>query len=523
MQWMGMKPDEFTLASIVSACASMVDLGYGRKIHGPVVKLGFESSVFVGTSLVDMICPKWASGRGHKVFNQIDQTGMKPNELTFVNVFNACAILINLRFGRQVHAYIVRSGLQSQVSVCNVIVTIYAKTQTIEYALCMFDKMQERDLISWNAIIAGYAHNGHYQEALKLIFQIKRIGVTVNQFTYASILSVSSSLPAFEEGKQLHDHIIQTGFDSNMFVGSALVDMYAKYGSLQYARQVLDKMPEQYVISCNAMIAGYVQHGYSEEALKLFCQMQHTGLKPDEATFASIVSACANLAVLEHGRHIHAHIFCTGFELPMSVVNTLVTMYAECGGIKDARKVFEKMIECDVVSWNAMIVGHAQHGDGMETLRLFEQMLLTGIRPDAITFLDVLSACSHTGLLDRGHYYFHSMRHEHNITPRMDHHPCMIALLGRVGRLDKAEDFINKMPFEPDVNILVAPLSSCRVHSNIEIGKCVAQLLFDLEPQNTSAYVLLSNIYFVAGKWDDRAKVRKLMKDKDARKKPWFS
>lgn len=373
VQWMGSKPDEFTLASVVSVCASMVDLGYGRKIHGQVVKLGFESNVLVGTTLVDMYAKcgrvdgarqmfdlmpvqsivSWTAmvvgyaqdgqaDEATRFFNQIHQTGMKPNELTFVSVVNACAILIDLSFGRQVHAYIMKSGFQSQVSVCNAIVTMYAKTQTIEDALCVLDKMQERDLISWNAIIAGYARNGHYQEALNLSFQMKQIGVKLNQFTYASILNVSSSLPAFEEGKQHHGHIIQTGFDSNMFIGSALVDMYAKSDSLQYARQVLDKMPEQDVISCNAMIAGYVQHGYSEEALKLFCQMQRTSLKPDEATFARIFSACVNPAVLEHGRHIHAHIFCMGFESPMSVVNALVTMYAKCGGIKDARKVFRE-------------------------------------------------------------------------------------------------------------------------------------------------------------------------------------
>jgi pentatricopeptide repeat protein len=532
----------------------MMGLRYGREIHGQIVKLGFESNVFVGTAVVDMYAKcgrvdvarqmfdlmpvrnivSWTAmvagyaqngqaEEANRFFNQIHQAGMKPNELTFVSVVNACAILMDLKFGKQVHAYMIRSGFQCQVSVCNAIVTMYAKCQTIEDALYVFDKMQERDLISWNAMIAGYAYNGRCEEALKLSFQMKQIGVKLNQFTYASILSVSSSLPAFEEGKQLHGHIIQTGFDSNAFVGSALVDMYAKSGSIQCARQVLDKMPEQDVISCNAMIAGYVQYGYGEEALKLFCQMQHTGLESDEATFASIVSACANLAVLEHGRHIHAHIFCIGFESSMSVVNALVTMYAKCGDIEDARKVFEKMIERDVVSWNAMIVGHAQHGDGVEALRLFDQMLLTGIRPDAITFLGVLSACSHIGLVDRGHYYFHSMRHEHNITPRMDHHACMIDLLGRAGCLDEAEDFINKMPFQPDVSIWVALLSACRVHGNIEIGKHVAQLLFDLEPQNTSSYVLLSNIYSAAGRWDDAAKVRKMMKDREVKKKPGCS
>eukprot|EP00253_Pinus_taeda_P017920 PITA_17920 len=384
MQWMGTKPDEFTLASVVSPCASMVDLGYGRKIHGPVVKLGFESNVFVGTALVDMYAKCGRVDGAHQMFYLIPVR----------NIVSWTAMVAG-----------------------------YAQNGQAYEATRFFNQIHQ----------TGYAHNGHYQEALKLSFQMKQIGVKLHQFTYARILSVSSSLPAFEEGKQLHSHIIQTGFDSNMFVESSLVDMYAKFGSLQYARQVLDKMPEQDVISCNAMITRYVQHGYSEEALKLFSQMQQTGLKPDEATFSSIVSACANLAVLEHGRHIHAHIFCMGFESPMSVVNALVTMYAKCGGIKDARKVFEKMTECDVVSWNEMIVGHAQHGDGVETLILFEKMLLIGIRPDAITFLGVLSACSHTGLVDQGHYYFHSVRHEHNITPRTDHHVCMIDLLGCAG------------------------------------------------------------------------------------------
>eukprot|EP01018_Ginkgo_biloba_P016390 Gb_13227 [translate_table: standard] len=554
MQWIGMKPDEFTFASALSACAGIVALKHGKKVHGQIIRTGFESSVFVGTALVDMYAKcgdieisrqmfdkmpmrnvvSWTAmiagyaqnGQGEEAlrfFCLIHQAGMNPNQLTFVSVMSACAFVVDLEFGKQVHAHIIRSGFDSHVSVGNAIVSMYAKCRSIEDAHCLFNKMPERDLVSWNAMIAGYTHNNYCVEALKLSSQMQCAGVKPNQFSYASILSVCSSLPALEEGKQLHAVISKTGFESNVFVGSALVDMYAKCGSIENSLQLFGKMTERDAISWNAMIAGYVQHGHSEEALKLFFEMQHSSVEPDQATFASVLSACANLAVLEHGKQVHTHIIGIGFESHMPVINALLTMYAKCGSIEDASHVFDKMFERDLISWNAMIAGYAQHGHGMEALRLFEEMLLTGTNPDAVTFLGVLSACSHAGLVDQGRHYFDSMSHDYHITPRMDHHACIIDLLGRAGCLDEAEDFIKNMPFEPDVSVWVALLSACRVHGNTEMGKRVAECLFVLEPQNTASYVLLSNVYSASGRWDDAAKVRKMMKNREVKKMPGCS
>ncbi|XP_057843710.2 pentatricopeptide repeat-containing protein At2g27610 isoform X3 [Cryptomeria japonica] len=554
MQRMGFKPDGFTFASVLSVCASLRALGYGEEVHVQIIKIGMKFDVFVGTAVVDMYAKcgnieiarqvfdempvrnvvSWTAmitGYAHNgrpeeaanFFHQIHCAGMKPNRLTFVGVISACAILVDLDFGLQVLTQVVKSGFELDVSVCNAIVTMYGKCGSIRDARYLFDKMLERDLVSWNAMIAGYAQNDYGEEALKLGFQMQWAGVKPNQFTYASILSVCSSLLAFEEGKQLHGKITKVGFESNVFVASSLVDLYGKSGNTDYARCLFEKAPRRDAISYNALIAGYVQGGHDEAALKLFFKMQQTDLKPDEVTFASVVSACASLAILEYGRHIHSHIISIGFISHINVANSLVTMYARCGSIEDAWQVFSNMFEHDLISWNAMITGYSQHGHGIESLRLFEQMLLKGMRPDAVTFIGVLTACSHAGLVDEGSRYFHSMSHEHHIMPRMDHCACMIDLFGRAGRLEEAEDYINKMPFEPDISIWMTLLSACRLHGNLVIGKRVAELLFTLEPQNTSSYVLLSNIYSAAGRWNDAAKVRKMMKDREVRKKPGCS
>ncbi|KAH9310930.1 hypothetical protein KI387_025965, partial [Taxus chinensis] len=399
MQQMGMRPDAFTFASVLRACAGFAALGHGKGIHVQIIKIGVEFNVFVGTALVDMYAKcgsieiarqvfdemparnvvSWTAmivgyaqngqaKEAFKFFHHVHRAGMKPNKLTFVGVMSACAILVDLDFGAQVLTQVIKSGFELDVSVCNAIVTMFAKCGSIRDAQYLFDKMLERDLVSWNAMIAGYAQNGRGEDALKLGFQMQSTGVKPNQFTYASILSVCSSLQAFEEGKQLHGNITKTGFESNVFVASALVDLYGKSGNMDNARLLFEKISQRDAISCNSMIAGYVQHGFDEKALKLFFQMQQNDLEPDEATFASVISACASLAILEHGRHIHAHIIIIGFESQMNVANALVTMYAKCGSIEDAWQVFNKMVKHDLISWNAMITGYAQHGHGMETL-----------------------------------------------------------------------------------------------------------------------------------------------------------
>lgn len=284
-----------------------------------------------------------------------------------------------------------------------------------------------------------------------------------------------------------------------------------------------DKIPEKNVVPWNTMISGYIQYGFAEEGLRLFSQMQQGGMKQDSYTYSSVLSACANLAALGYGKHIHSHIIKNGFESHMSVNNALVTMYSKCGTIDNAYQIFNKMADRNKITFNAMIIGYAQHGCGKEVLQLLEQMLEAGINPDHITFIGVLSACSHAGLVDEGFLYFDAMSQYHGITPTMDHYACMIDLLGRAGQFNKAEDFMNCMPFEPDAKVWGALLGACSMHGNIALGKRAAEYLIQFEPQNDATYILLSNIYASAGMWDDVAMVRKTMEDTGLKKKVAYS
>lgn len=268
------------------------------------------------------------------------------------------------------------------------------------------------------------------------------------------------------------------------------------------------------------MIMGYVDEGYDEEALELAFQMQRSGIEPNDYTFASILIACSNISVLEKGKQVHALIIKAGFESHISVKSGLVTMYSKCGSIEDARQTFDSLDKGDVVSWTAIIAAYAQHGPGIEALKLFGQMQQQGVKPDHVTLIGLLSACSNAGLVDEGWHYFNSMDKDHGIEPTVEHYACIVDLFGRAGRLDEAEDFINKMPLKPDAVVWGALLGACKVHGNIELGKRVSECLLELEPQCVGTHILLANIYAADGRWVDAVNVRQIMKDKGLRKQP---
>eukprot|EP01018_Ginkgo_biloba_P017565 Gb_32051 [translate_table: standard] len=364
---------------------------------------------------------------------------------------------------------------------------------------------------------------GRLKEALDILQVMDQRGIRVDSRTYASLLQECINTNAVEEGKRVHVHMINTGFEPDVYLRTKLVIMYAKRGSLEYARHMFDKMSERNVVSWNAMIAGYAQGGHAEEALSLFYQMRGAGMKPDQFTFPSILRACASIVSLEQGKQVHACIVKGENSSNIVLGSALVDMYAKCGSIEDARQVFDKMSERNVVSWTAIITGYGKHGRGKEVFQLFEQMQQEGLKPNYVTFLAILSACSHGGLLNEAWHYFESMSRDYCIKPRVEHYSCIVDLLGRAGRLDEAHDFINKMPFEPHAPIWGTLLGACRMHVNMELGKIAAERLFYLDPQNAGKYVVLSNIYAAAGRWDGVSKVRKLMKDRGVKKEPGCS
>eukprot|EP01018_Ginkgo_biloba_P024981 Gb_25581 [translate_table: standard] len=554
MQREGMQPDNFTFPCVLKACAGLSALEHGKEIHEYIVRNGLESDIFIGNALVAMYakCGIWScagqvfdkmSGRNvvswngmiagyvqngqgdeaFKLFYQMQLAGTNPNAVTVVNLLPACAHLEALRHGKEIHCFIKKNNFDSDVFVGNSLIDMYAKCGSIDDAVQVFDRMSHSDVVSWNAMTIGFVQNGYCVEALELFSQMQQLGVKPNSFTFVSILPACGRLKALQQGKEIHDYIIKSGFESHVFVGGTLVDMYSKCGIIEDAQQVFYKMFQRDVVSWNAMIVGYAQNDHPEDALKLFHQMEMAGVKSNSVTIASVLTACARIAALQQGKEMHDYIIRRGFESHVVVSNALIDMYAKCGSIKIARHVFEKMSQRTVVSWNAMISGYGMHGHVDEALTLFNQMHQVGMKPDHITLVAVLSACSHSGLVDEGWHHFDCMTGDYHVTPRMEHYACMVDLLGRAGQLDEAHEFITNMPLEPDASVWGALLGACRIHCNIELAEHVAERLFELEPENAGFYVLLSNIYAVAGRWADVAKVRTMLKDRGLRKKPGCS
>eukprot|EP01018_Ginkgo_biloba_P012919 Gb_21940 [translate_table: standard] len=470
---------------------------------------------------------------------------------TYACLLQLCIKKNALSQGKLIHTHIHEMGFTPNRFLGNTLVDMYAKCGSLVDARRVFDDMPKRDAFPWNVMIVAYSRHGHAEESLTLFKHMQRTGLQPNKFTLASVLPACAKLEALEQGMKIHEEIIRGRVETDVFVESALVDMYAKCGSMEQARDVFDKMhernvvswttmvagyaqtgsvdealklfqkmPERNVVSWTAMIAGYVQNGQAMEALELFGKMQTAGVKPNRNTFATVLPACANLAALEQGMEIHEHTLKNRFLTDVFVENALIDMYAKCGSIDKAHDVFDKMPQRDVISWNAMIAGYGMHGCGKQALKVFGQMQHSGVRPNDITLVCVLSACCHAGLVEEGRHYFHSMGQNYQITPSMQHYVCMIDLLGRAGHLDEAQDIINKMPLVPDASVWRCLLGACRLHNNIELGEYVAERLFELDPKSGAPYVLLSNIYAAAGRWNDSQKVRNMMKDRKVKKSP---
>eukprot|EP01018_Ginkgo_biloba_P037427 Gb_17092 [translate_table: standard] len=538
-------------ASLLQACANIKAL---KQLHSQLLIVGLDQNLFLCTKLVNMyvkygcletarvvfgsICHQnvflWNAiikgyarnglgGETLTLYSQMLQEGVQPDNYTFSFVLRACAGLSALQEGRAIHCEIVRNGFSSHLFVVNSLIDMYSKCGRVEIARQLFDKMSTRDVVSWNALISGYAQNGQCHEVLTLFNQMQLVKMKPNSVTMVSVFSSCAHLRSLQQGKWIHEYMIRSGYESDVFVDNSLVDMYMKCGSIEIARQLFEKMSTRDLVSWNAMIAGYAQNGHGNEALTLFHQMLYANVNPDPVTMVSVLQACALLGALRQGKGIHDYMIRSGSVWDVFVVTALIDMYAKCGSIEIAQKLFNKMSERNVVSWNAMIAGYGMHGHGEDALETFTKMQQTGMKPTHITFVCVLSACSHAGLVDEGRHFFDCMSRDYCITPKVKHYACMVDLLGRAGHLDEAQDFIKNMPLEADASVWGALLGACRIHYNIELGEYVAGHLFDLEPENAGYYVLLSNIYAAVGRWDDVAKVRTMMRDRRVKKTPGCS
>ncbi|XP_057837805.2 pentatricopeptide repeat-containing protein At4g18520, chloroplastic-like [Cryptomeria japonica] len=441
MQLARVNPNSTTFASVLPACAKMGALEQGMEIHQTIMEGEFLPDILVGNALVDMYAKCGSINKAFKLFNrmptrdviswnamiagyaqnrfveraletfnQMQLAGIKPNSTTFATILPACAKKGALEQGMEIHQSIKEGGLLSDVMVATALVDMYAKCGSIDKARELFDRIPQKDVISWNAMIAGYAQNKFIDEALETFKQMQLACIKPNSTTFASILTACAKMGDLEQGINIHRSIKNREILSDVTVATALVDMYAKCGTIDKARELFDGMPQRNVVTWNAMITGYAQNGFIEKTLETFKKMQLAGVKPNSTTFASILPACAKMGSLEQGMDIHQSIVEGGFLSDIIVGNALVDMYAKCGSIDKARELFNRMPKRDVISWNAMIGGYAQNGLCEDALKIFESMKCFGTYPDIVSFACVLCACSHGGLVDEGCTYFNHMK-----------------------------------------------------------------------------------------------------------------
>ncbi|KAG1346322.1 pentatricopeptide repeat-containing protein, chloroplastic-like [Cocos nucifera] len=473
-----------SIPPVLKSCAALAARNEGKQVHSYILIHGFSSNVFIRTALIDFYSKNGDLGSATRVFDEIPVKDPVP---------------------------------------INCLISGYSKSGNVLAARRLFDGMTRRTSSSWNSMITCYAHHGNFAEALRLFERMQTENVRPSEITLVTVLSICAKLGDLKTGLKVKKLIGNNDLRRDLIVQTAVLEMYVKCGAVDEARQEFERMECRDVVAWSSMIAGYAQNGKSNEALELFERMKAENCKPNEVTLVSVLSACAQLGSVEVGEHIGNYVEIQGFALGVYVGSALVDMYSKCGNIKRARWIFNRMHQRDVVTWNSMIGGLAFNGFAKDAIELYQMMMEENLKPDDITFVALLTACTHVGLVDQGLKFFHGMRPNHSIVPKIEHCACMVDLLCRSGRLEDAYKFIREMEVEPNVIIWGTLLSACRVHSNVRLAELSVEKLLVLEPENSSNYVLLSSIYANAGRWEEARRVRVLMKNKNVQKLAAYS
>ncbi|KAJ8645835.1 hypothetical protein MRB53_007583 [Persea americana] len=460
-----------------------------------------------------------------ELYSLMRRTSITPNNYTFPFVLKACALKLLIMEGKSVHVDAIRNGFELDMYVEAALADMYAKCGEIDDGRRVFDGMQRRDLVSWTAMITGYEQADRGVESLALFQQMQQEGLVADSVTVVSVASAVGQLGDVLRARSVHANVIRNGFLEDIIVANSIVAMYAKCSDVKAARAVFDGMITRDGITWNSMLSGYSQNGCATESLLLLDQMRFSGVRPNPVTALIVISACAYLGSLHLGRKVHTFIISSKVEIDTMLSNAIIDMYAKCGDLDTAIRVFDNSIasERNVSSWNVMISGYGMHGHGKEALELFSRMQAEGVEPNHITFTCLLSACSHAGLIDEGRKCFDYMRTKLFMKPLVKHYACMVDLLGRAGLLKEACELIAEMQSEPNDGVWGALLGACRIHGNADLGEFVAQNLFHLEPEHTGYYVLMSNIYAVSNKWHEVEKLRRVMKSRGLKKPAAFS
>ncbi|KAM6546930.1 hypothetical protein CsatB_027666 [Cannabis sativa] len=479
-------------------------------------------------------------------------------ENSFLPALRNCT---NLKELKKIHAHVVKFSLSQSNFLVTKMVDFCEKNSEVEYASLLFGKVIQRNVFLFNAMIKVYTHSYKYDQALVLYKEMVRDinpknPIFPDRFTFPFVIKSCGGLLCIKLGRQIHGQVCKFGPNSHSIICNGLMDMYIKFDTLRDAQKVFDEMcerdlitwnslisgyarmgkmkrarelfnemgPNKTIVSWTALISGYTKIGCYSDALGVFMEMQKLGIEFDEICVVSVLPVCAQLGAFEIGKWIHIYSEKKGFlKSSICVCNAIIEMYAKCGCIDIALKLFHQMTKKDVISWSTMISGLAHNGEACKAIELFRDMERSKVKPNGITLLGLLSACVHGGFWSEGLSFFESMTRDYHLDIEIEHYGCVVDLLGRSGRLDQALETIRKMPMKPNSKIWGSLLSCCKVHGNLEVANVAMEHLLELEPSDVGNYVLISNVFADNGRWESVSNVRKLITNSNMKKIPGCS
>ena len=464
--------------------------------------------------------------RALELFLSMERQGFAPDEATFAALLAAvdCSDYFLMR---QLHGKTMKYGSTLGLTVSNAAITAYSQCGALAECRRIFDGIgNSRDLISWNAMLGAYTHRGMDYEAMGFFVRMMQESeLQLDMYSFTSIISVC---PEHDDrlGRVIHGMVIKHGLEGVTPVCNALISMYTRFSEncmMEDAHRCFDSLVLKDTVSWNSMLTGYSQHSMSADALRFFTCMQSANIRTDEYAFSAALRSCADLAALVLGRQIHGSVIHSGFASNSYVSSSLIFMYSKSGILDDAKKSFEEADKSSSVPWNSMLFGYAQHGQAQTVHSLFNEMVGLKVPLDHVTFVALITSCSHAGLVEEGSGILNAMETRYGVPLRMEHYACGIDLYGRAGQIDKAKELIDSMPFEPDAMVWMTLLGACRIHGNMELASEVASHLLVAEPRQHSTYILLSSMYSGLEMWSDRAIVQRAMKNRGLSKVPGWS
>lgn len=549
----GVACDTYTFVAALQACENQSFIYVGMEIHAFILKSDHVADVYVANALIAMYakCRKMENAErvfknmlykdyiswntllsglvqnnlysdAVKHFRDMENSGQKPDQVSVLNMIAASGRSGNLLKGMEVHAYAIRHGMDSDMQIGNTLIDMYGKCCCVKYMSHAFKNMPDKDLISWTTIIAGCAQNECHLRALNLFRKVQLEGMDVDSMMIGSILLACSTLKSKILIKEIHGYVLKRDL-ADTLLQNAIVNVYGEVGNIDYARRAFESIESKDIVSWTSMITCYIHNGLATEALELFYSLKETNIQPDSIALISVLSAAATLSSLKKGKEIHGFLIRKGFFLEGPVASSLVDMYARCGTVENSRNIFNAVKRRDLILWTSMINANGMHGRGNEAIDLFKKMTDENVLPDHITFLALLYACSHSGLIAEGKRFFEIMKYEYHLDPWPEHYACLVDLLGRSNSLEEAYHFVRNMPIKPSAEVWCSLLGACRIHSNKELAEVASKNLLQLDTENSGNYVLISNIFAADGRWNDVEEVRLRMKGNGLKKKPGCS